>query len=197
MIFTDTYPAMALGPAQLGLLSKYAGNVSKDPTNQKFRRIRLGNAKFAAVWEREEAKQLLAASGWRSDIEDGYLVLPGEADHTVFAMFVDELVQSLPAPTPVAAQPDRPQAAVASAPAKSAQGMSDKEKEFHESRRKALATAKRASDEKKRIRAQIESDRDQVSKRKLKDSKAKEKKFGANVSRYADIGVDLNGSAGG
>ena len=44
-----------------------------------------------------------------------------------------------------------------------------------------------AQDEKKRIRAQIDADREHIAKRKLKDSKAKEKKFGANINRHVPL----------
>ena len=35
--------------AQLSLLNKYANNIAKDPTNPKYRKIRLANAKFQEV----------------------------------------------------------------------------------------------------------------------------------------------------
>lgn len=69
----------ALPKTALVLMQKYAGNVAKDPTNPKFRQIRLGNEKFAAmVWAYEAAQLLLIAAGWSLRIKDGFLVLPLE-----------------------------------------------------------------------------------------------------------------------
>lgn len=59
----------------LGILARYAGNVTAYPEERKYRRLKTTNAIFRSLWENEEAKTLLQQCGWRLDVKPGWLVL--------------------------------------------------------------------------------------------------------------------------
>lgn len=74
-------------------LQKIAAKIGENPTNPKFRRVKLANAKFAStVWAYVPAQALLAEEGWRLDLEEGYLVLPASGGVDKMVLRVKELL---------------------------------------------------------------------------------------------------------
>lgn len=58
------------------LMQRYLATINDDPTNPRFRRIRLGNTQFKMIWREGAVKELLWAAGWRDDVEEGCVVRP-------------------------------------------------------------------------------------------------------------------------
>jgi|OM-RGC.v1.033814246 PUB domain. len=51
--------------------------VVQHPGAQKYRRLRLSKPKFQEViWSVPAAREVLKTAGWRTDLRDGYIVLP-------------------------------------------------------------------------------------------------------------------------
>jgi predicted NAD-dependent protein-ADP-ribosyltransferase YbiA (DUF1768 family) len=80
------------------LLLRYARNIEGSPTNTKFRMIRLGNEKFAAVWREAAVRDALARGGWI--VEGLHITLPAGADAYLLARLLD--MASTPAAAPSA-----------------------------------------------------------------------------------------------
>eukprot|EP00036_Acanthoecidae_sp_10tr_P019592 CAMPEP_0206304306 /NCGR_PEP_ID=MMETSP0106_2-20121207/9682_1 /ASSEMBLY_ACC=CAM_ASM_000206 /TAXON_ID=81532 /ORGANISM="Acanthoeca-like sp., Strain 10tr" /LENGTH=105 /DNA_ID=CAMNT_0053735123 /DNA_START=221 /DNA_END=535 /DNA_ORIENTATION=- len=82
-----------LPAAALHLLRKYAANLARDPTNPKFRRVRVLNPKFHKdVWSDLPSRTLLVEAGFELDeaSADGPCVsLPAAADADLFINAVD------------------------------------------------------------------------------------------------------------
>ena len=57
-------------------LRRYAENLNKYPGERKYRRLKMSNKVFAAnVWPFTAAREMLAATGWSSDVKEGWLIL--------------------------------------------------------------------------------------------------------------------------
>ena len=62
-------------------VSKMMGNVLANPSEPKFRKIRMGNPNFAAkVYSCKGAPALFRLAGFKDTLEEGFLVLPDGAD---------------------------------------------------------------------------------------------------------------------
>jgi len=67
--------------AALDTINTLLLNVVNDPSNQKFRRIRIENARFhQQVWSIPASQRILRFAGFKEDIEHGFLILPANAD---------------------------------------------------------------------------------------------------------------------
>eukprot|EP00039_Didymoeca_costata_P018771 m.334909 g.334909 ORF g.334909 m.334909 type:complete len:175 (+) comp17461_c0_seq1:117-641(+) len=165
------------------VLKKYAENIQKDPTNPKYRKIRLANARFAAIWNLEDARALLLSTGWQTDIEDGFIVLPSEYNAEGLLEMATENAPPPPTVvTPSTQTPTKPAPKKTAAP--------------NDAQQQALLKMKKDREEMARIKAQIAADRAQVATRRLQASHAQERQFGNRITRYGDIGVDLNAKSG-
>lgn len=175
------------------LLRRYLTNILKNPSDSKYRRIRVANERFAsAVWSSPAARELLSAAGWETVTADGeeWLVLPLDVAPDAFEILLSQAVPAATAATPV------PQA---DAGAVSSSSLSRQEQEQH---KKAAVLAKeraameahlrKVKAEKDRIRKQLEDDRQEAARRQLRASHATERSFGSRINRFADVGVDLN-----
>mmetsp|Transcript_16745 Transcript_16745/g.43458 ORF Transcript_16745/g.43458 Transcript_16745/m.43458 type:complete len:189 (-) Transcript_16745:382-948(-) len=178
------------------LLRRYLKNIKKDPSEPKYRRIRVANDRFAAVWAEGAARDLLGAAGWVADPADGgFLILPVAVSPQVFEMLLDAAAPPAPA---VAAAPPLPQAA-SPPPAVAAAAAAERAKKDAVLAKEKAAVAerlRRAKAEKARIKKQLEADREEAARRRARDSHATQRPLGSNVQRYSDIGVDLNKGGG-
>jgi hypothetical protein len=194
----------------VALLSRYLTNILKNPDDAKYRRIRVGNERFAAaVWSSPAARSLLEAAGWETiEADDGmWTVLPADVAPDAMEILLSQAA--------TAAQPSSPHvngaagaasasAAVAPGPNRSsATGSTRAEQEAH--KKAAVLAKERAANEaqmrklkadKLRIRKQLEADRQEAARRQLRDSHATERNFGSRINRFADVGVDLNKGGG-
>jgi len=206
---------MALDP----LFRKIAGNVKADPTNERFRRLKLSNAKFLErVWNNEQLQMLMLAAGWVVEESGEAVVLPETADTNILWDLVNEMdpqpaAQAPVAPSPVAAAAaSRAAAAASTAPApassaacapgggssasKRAKVASGEEAVLAE-RQKVLDKIKREKAEKRRIKAQMQADRVNQQHREIRASHAQlPEGGGTRLNRFSDIGVDLNKGGG-
>jgi hypothetical protein len=138
-----------------------------------------------------------------SSLQDGELHLSETADSNLLADLlagnpqletVAQPVTAIHTPAAIAPHPRSYEQAITPSGAESSKA----ELKAAEERAKLLLNLKRQKADKARIRKQMEADRKQVACRKLKSSQSKLTNAGggANVARYADIGVDLNSGGG-
>ncbi|XP_065910604.1 UBX domain-containing protein 1-like isoform X2 [Dysidea avara] len=86
------------GSAAVELINKYTSNILDHPTNDKYRRIRIENARFnSVIWSLEVARNLMYALGFEQEGSD-YLVLPEDVD---LSLIRDVFVKPVAAPTTV------------------------------------------------------------------------------------------------
>ena len=73
-------------------VSKMMGNVLANPSEPKFRKIRMGNPNFAAkVYSCKGAPALFRLAGFKDTLEEGFLVLPDGADLAPLQKALDSL----------------------------------------------------------------------------------------------------------
>ena len=69
--------------AALKILHTYAKNIVNNPTNEKYRKIRIENPKFnSAVWRFDAARMVMFLAGFEEEGE--FLVLPSNIDLSFF-----------------------------------------------------------------------------------------------------------------
>eukprot|EP00041_Stephanoeca_diplocostata_P006409 m.83520 g.83520 ORF g.83520 m.83520 type:complete len:178 (-) comp16349_c0_seq1:572-1105(-) len=174
-----------LSKSDVVLLRKYLSNIEAHGDNMKYRRIRLENARFAPTWANAFARDLLNAAGWRTDKEDGYIVLPNEVQPDVMRLLLSEYPEYTSEPNPnteVHKVADDQQ--------------TEKQALIAEQRQQYLDQKRRDLERKRRLKAEIEADRAQVATVQSRPSVQNRPTFGSNIARYSDIGVDLNRSSG-
>lgn len=194
------------------LFRKIAGNVKADPTNERFRRLKLTNAKFVErVWNNEQHQMLMLAAGWIVEEGGAAVVLPATADTNILWDLVNEMdpqpVTEAVAPSPVAAAAaTRASAGAAPKPAaaggsgassnsasKRVKHASSGEEAVLAERQRVLDKIKREKAEKNRIKAQMLADRQNQQHREVRASHAQlPQGGGTRLNRFSDIGVDLN-----
>ncbi|CAH1776479.1 unnamed protein product, partial [Owenia fusiformis] len=179
--------------ACLQTLLKIFQNVVSHPTEEKYKVIRTENKAFASkVWCYSGAQQFLLATGW-TEVDDT-VVLTGDSSSLTTAIKV------LQAHLSTEAQNATPQKQSQS-PQKQAINHvmnqdSKKAKVLDEGRKKQLEAYKRQMEEKKRIREQIEADRRETKTRESKSSKAQTVASGKGMTKFSDIGIDVNKGGG-
>ncbi|XP_031550372.1 uncharacterized protein LOC116287814 [Actinia tenebrosa] len=162
----------------LETLLKLANNAIQRPNDEKFRHIRVENKAFnAKVWSLPEAQQFLMVWGW-VETDDGHIDLSVNDVKQV----LQKRLSSVPSPKPKS-HDDQP--------------MTEKEKMLQEERRLLQEQAKAEKAEKERIKAQIRADRENVKKRESKASKATHLHGGGHMTKFKDIGIDLDKGGGG
>eukprot|EP00054_Salpingoeca_dolichothecata_P002948 m.24618 g.24618 ORF g.24618 m.24618 type:complete len:192 (+) comp13413_c0_seq2:139-714(+) len=166
-------------------LLSFARNVEKDPTEPKYRKINLSNDKFVArVWRHEVARNFLLASGWHE--ENGFLVLPSGQVMTEALVSLNRRLAPTSSPSPAT-----------SVPSSALSAQEEKKRQALKAEREKLkAKMQRDKEERARVKAQIEADRKNKAAQGVEASKARDIKFGGNINRFEDIGVDLNRGGG-
>lgn len=187
----------------LTLFRKIAGNVKADPTNEKYRKLKLTNAKFRAkVWDHPQMQTLMQAAGWEvQSFEEGEaVVLPQNADPAVLWELVNEMQPTqaqAPASASGPAQTPAQTPSVGSVPAP----LSKDALAVLAERERGLAKVNREKAEKRRIKEQMLADRANSAQREIRASHAQLPQGGgagaagyggARVTRFGDVGVDLN-----
>ena len=73
-------------------LTKMLTNITANPSEPKFRRIRASNPSFAAkVYSMTGAPELFTLAGFKDTVEEGFLVLPDGADLALVQRAIDSL----------------------------------------------------------------------------------------------------------
>ncbi|XP_020629793.1 peptide-N(4)-(N-acetyl-beta-glucosaminyl)asparagine amidase-like isoform X1 [Orbicella faveolata] len=159
-----------------------ANNIIKSPIDEKYRRVKTQNKSFSSkVWCLPEAQQFLHHWGW-IEVEE-CVVLPSDEDIQLVKQILLKKFNAIPSRSSGAASKSEP--------------LTEKEKQLQEERRKLLERKKLEDQEKARIKAQIEADRKNLKDREIRESKAKKLgKFGGKMTKFEDIGVDLNKGGG-
>nr|XP_058945046.1 uncharacterized protein LOC131773093 [Pocillopora verrucosa] len=79
----------------LSLMQVYVRNIVKDPSNQKYRKIRISNPKFnATIWQVEQARTFLLFAGFEQ--EGDFLFLPSSIKLDGAKLLIDEALGILP-----------------------------------------------------------------------------------------------------
>ncbi|KAK3592700.1 hypothetical protein CHS0354_037836 [Potamilus streckersoni] len=171
----------------LSTLLKLCRNALDNPTEEKYRSVKIENKSFAEkVWKFPEAQQFLIAAGW-SEV-DGLVILYEDK-------YLQSAVRVLEANTPAPIQSttrNRTQShleACTEDDQVKQQVLDNKKKKYKKEYQSMLQ-------EKKRIADQIKADRRETSTRVTKDARARDLKFGSNMKRFEDIGVNLNHEGG-
>lgn len=162
-------------------LSKIVSNILQHPGEAKYKEIKKSNKAFnEKVWKFAGAQQFLFATGW---VETDDTIV--STDDEKLALAISHLHQVCPP------SPPRPQVTGQSSGATSQQSQV-----LTEAKKRQLEHAKKEREEKKRIKDQIEADRNETRNRELRDSRAVNRHFGSRITRFEDVGVDLNGGGG-
>lgn len=151
-----------------------ANNIVKSPTDEKYRKVKKQNKSFSSkVWQLPEAKEFLFSWGWHED--DDYVVLPSDEDIQLVKQILMKKLQS------------------SSGVTSKSEPLTERERQLQEERRKVLEKKKFEDQEKARIKAKIQADRKDLKDREMRESRArKSEKFGGKITKFGDIGVDLN-----
>ena len=81
----------------LRILARYAANVTAHPGERKYRRLKLSNPVFLAIWGVEGATTLLLLAGWQTDLKEGWLELGrNHLDGGALAAAVNEAMREKP-----------------------------------------------------------------------------------------------------
>ncbi|XP_029206769.2 uncharacterized protein [Acropora muricata] len=162
---------------------RLANNIIKSPEEEKFRRVKTESKAFSSkVWNLPEAQQFLFIWGWT--LVENSVFLSSDEDIQLVKQILLKKLNVIPS---------RPHTAEGS----STQPLTEREKKLQEERRRQLEKKKVEEAEKARIRAQIQADRKDIRTREMRDSKARQLgKFGGKLTKFEDIGVDLNKGGG-
>eukprot|EP00404_Azadinium_spinosum_P004554 CAMPEP_0180478568 /NCGR_PEP_ID=MMETSP1036_2-20121128/32848_1 /TAXON_ID=632150 /ORGANISM="Azadinium spinosum, Strain 3D9" /LENGTH=241 /DNA_ID=CAMNT_0022486097 /DNA_START=44 /DNA_END=766 /DNA_ORIENTATION=+ len=81
-------------------ITKMLRNVIENPNEDKFRKVRLSNPKFSStVYSMKGAPELFKLVGFKDTLEEGFIVLPADADIALLQKGVDALVAQATART--------------------------------------------------------------------------------------------------
>ncbi|XP_058970615.2 peptide-N(4)-(N-acetyl-beta-glucosaminyl)asparagine amidase [Pocillopora verrucosa] len=160
-----------------------ANNIVRSPTDEKYRKVKKQNKSFSVrVWQLAEAQEFLFSWGWQED--DDHIVLPSDEDVQLVKQILMKKLNNIPS---------RSSSGVAS----NSEPLTERERQLQEERRKVLEKKKFEDQEKARIKAQIQADRKNIKDREMRESRArKPEKFGGKITKFGDIGVDLNKGGG-
>jgi hypothetical protein len=182
------------------LLRKYLRNIVKHPQDPKYRRIRLANDAFAVIWGSVAVQDLLTSAGWVVDATDsGFITLPLAVEPDAMQLLLDAAAPVGPA-AGAAAQPLK--VSTISVPVRAKRistGQTEAERKkatISKERAEVANTLRRMKDEKARIKKQLDDDRREAQGRQMRASKRTGPPPGANIQRFADVGVDLNKGGG-
>lgn len=179
------------------LLRRYLRNIKKHPGDPKYRTIRLGNDKFAAVWAESAARELLTAAGWVADPADpGFITLPLDLAPDAMELLLDQVPTPPPQSQTQTIRPPDSSAAAAPRAAAAHGEAARKEAAIAQERAEVKRKLQQMKAEKERIKRQLEADRLEAAGRQARASQACPIRPGANIARYSDIGVDLNRGGG-
>lgn len=79
----------------LSLMQVYVSNIVKDPSNQKYRKIRISNPKFnTTIWQLEQARTFLLFAGFEQ--EGDFLFLPSSVKLDGAKLLIDEALGTSP-----------------------------------------------------------------------------------------------------
>lgn len=158
-----------------------ANNIIKSPTDEKYRKVKKQNKTFSLkVWQLPEAQEFLFHWGWKED--DECIVLPSDEDIQLVKQILLKKLNTIPSSAGAASK---------------SEPLTEKEKQLQEERRKLLEKKKLEDQEKARIKAQIQADRKDSKDREIRESRARKlDKFGGKMTKFEDIGVDLNKGGG-
>lgn len=188
-----------LSASDVAVLRKYCNNIKKDVSNAKYRRVRLGNEKFAVLWANPNVQQLLNVAGWTTEAEEGYLVLPVAVAPDVMTMLLAEYPEPqttlAPTPTPITTTASAPTPTPTPTTTLTKEQIK-KQKVIDAERQKVKDQIRVEKDRKRKMREAINNDRQQVATVKSKKSVQNVPTFGGRVTRFADVGVDLNKGGG-
>lgn len=161
---------------------RLANNVIKSPEEDKFRKVKIENKAFSSrVWNLPEAQQFLLIWGWAQ--VDDCIVLSSDEDIQLVKQILLKKFNAISSRPHAAASTNKP--------------LTEKEKQLQEERRKQIEKKKMEDEERKRIKAQIQADRRDTKERETRESKARQLgKFGGKMTKFEDIGVDLNKGGG-
>ncbi|KAL3881002.1 hypothetical protein ACJMK2_033203 [Sinanodonta woodiana] len=172
----------------LSTLLKICRNVLDNPTEEKYKSVKINNKSFVEkVWQFSEAQQFLIAAGW-SEV-DGLVILCEDK-------YLQSAVRVLEAKNPEPIQSntrDKTQKRHLEA------GTEDDQAKQHlldENKKKYMEECKRVLKEKKRISDKIKADRQETSSRVTKNARATNLNFGSGLKRFDDIGINLNQGGG-
>jgi hypothetical protein len=183
----ETQPAQCT--AALQTLIKIFRNITANPSVEKFRRIRKENAAFKAkVWQFAGTQQFLLAAGW-IEIDDAIVL--AEADDDKLKQAIKLLEELLSKNSPPTASTSQNESAV-----KSKEEI-EKEQKLQDLKAKQLTHIRRDKEERQRISDQIKADRENKKSQETRPSKARDMNRDAKMTRFDDIGIDLNGGGGG
>ncbi|CAH3125289.1 unnamed protein product [Pocillopora meandrina] len=164
-------------------VSFFDSNIVKSPTDEKYRKVKKQNKSFSVrVWQLAEAQEFLFSWGWQED--DDHVVLPSDEDVQLVKQILMKKLNNIPS---------RSSSGVAS----NSEPLTERERQLQEERRKVLEKKKFEDQEKARIKTQIQADRKNIKDREMRESRArKPEKFGGKITKFGDIGVDLNKGGG-
>lgn len=161
---------------------KIANNIIKSPEDEKYRKVKTENKTFSSkVWSIPEAQEFLLLWGW-TEVDECVVLLSDEDIQLVKQILLKKLN----------AISSRSHAGVSKS-----EPLTEKEKVLQEQRRKLMEQKKLEEQEKARIKAQIQADRKDTKDRESRESRARKlDKFGGKMTKFEDIGVDLNKGGG-
>lgn len=162
-----------------------ANNIIKSPEDEKYRKVKTQNKAFSSkVWSLPEAQEFLLLWGW--DQVDECVVLKSDEDVQLVKQILQKKLNAISLKSHAAA-----------ARLSRNEPLTEKEKQLQEERKKLMEKKKLDEQDKARIKAQIQADRRDTKDRESRESRARKlDKFGGKMTKFEDIGVDLNKGGG-
>ena len=208
----------------LQLLHRIVGNVVQHPTDPKYRTLKLSNAKFMSqVWSHTAAQQFMLMIGWEEAGDAVTLPMGMELSHvlkvldarvkTVLGDSAVAAAAAAPAAAPTAPAAAAPasaktpssSASAASAAAAAAGGScgggggscaSGEAGQKRSGQDEALEKMRQDKLARERIKQQIAADRQNTAAREERASVARQLQPGSRITRFSDVGIDLNKKSG-
>ncbi|ESO89540.1 hypothetical protein LOTGIDRAFT_234344 [Lottia gigantea] len=191
LLQTECEDSTANLKAALDLIIKICRNIQQNPSEEKYKKIKKESKSLKEkVWKYDGGQQLLLTIGW-TEVDDSIIFLE-EKDLSGVIKFLEDKLKEYGLTNGANSTSSTTQVQSGWSEAE----MKEKERLLKEQKEKFQAQIRRKREEQKRVKTQIEADRDNIKARELKASKAVERKFGNNVKRFGDIGVNLDGQGG-
>ncbi|XP_071088629.1 UBX domain-containing protein 6-like [Haliotis cracherodii] len=167
-------------------LLKLSRNLSNNPGDEKYRKIRKENkAIHDKLLRFDGAKEFLLAMGW-TEVDDLLMYLE-DHDLSITTSILEEHLHTLPPPpqnTAPAATPAPPSETAAWTQAE----LKERDEKLEKEKKRRMEEYQRMKKEREAIKKQINEDRKDTKTREVKESRARQLNFGANVKKFENKG---------
>ncbi|XP_046339783.2 uncharacterized protein LOC124120921 [Haliotis rufescens] len=170
-------------------LLKLSRNLSNNPGDEKYRKIRKENkAIHDKLLRFDGAKEFLLAMGW-TEVDDLLMYLE-DHDLSITTSILEEHLHTLPPPpqntatAATAATPAPPSETAAWTQAE----LKERDEKLEKEKKRRMEEHQRMKKEREAIKKQINEDRKDTKTREVKESRARQLNFGANVKKFENKG---------